>query len=117
MHNSDRSPSQADRYSSTRTLASDVLCVGFDQFESVSMADLSQPRDTAHWPESPDAKLLERLVDTHAHPTDYKQFRLHKEQYRDCTAALALSKVSLSLAFYQTRYSLRRLFTKLASLE
>lgn len=80
------------------------------------MTDLSHPRDAAHWPENPDAKLLERLVDTHAHPTDYKQFRVHKEQYRDYTASLALSKVSLSLTLYQTWGSLRRLLPKLASL-
>ena len=50
-----------------------------------------------HWPKEPDARLLKSLVDTHAHPTDYKQFKDEKEEYRDFTSSLALRKVSCHL--------------------
>lgn len=59
-----------------------------------SMSLLGQ-RSLPDWPEEPDEQILSCIVDTHAHPTDYKRFLEQDAQYRAKTAEIALAKVGL----------------------
>lgn len=60
------------------------------------MSELQDSRALPDWPSEPNAELLGRLVDSHAHPTDYRRFLEEKEEYRDCTSSILVQKVSLS---------------------
>jgi hypothetical protein len=54
------------------------------------------------WPEEPDPATLSRLVDTHAHPTDYKRFS-DDPDYRAAADSLHLNKVSPSSCGHQVQ--------------
>ena len=52
------------------------------------------------WPAEPDPSILSSLVDTHAHPTDYKRFS-DEPEYRAAAGTLSLHKVSFARARHQ----------------
>ena len=57
------------------------------------MAGMLKSRELPDWPEEPMSEIMHDLVDTHAHPTDYKRFVEEKAEYRDATGHLSLNKV------------------------
>jgi len=56
------------------------------------MPDVLASRQLVDWPKQPRAEILKDIVDSHAHPTDYKQFRDDAE-YRNHAGSVWMQKV------------------------
>lgn len=57
------------------------------------------PGTSAAWtlPDEPDIDALALLVDSHAHPTDFKGFSSNQDGYRDAAGSLHLHRVRLCI--------------------